>query len=112
MKENSNNLKRSPLWYQIYDIVNQLELKEQGDYDRMDKPSCVTEIENLFISKYKVEIKKNKIPYFIFEKGKSIKKGRCFGYFKCSSFTLISCYFFHIRICPSKKDYLELPSAG
>ncbi len=45
--ENEQAVKRSIIWKQIYEIVNQLELKE-CDYDRIDKPSCTTELELLF----------------------------------------------------------------
>lgn len=50
--------------------------------------------------------------YIKFHKGTKVKKGRTFGYYKCSDFTLISLYLFHIRICQSKEDYNNLPQAG
>lgn len=102
MSENENKIKRSDLWYQIYNIINGLKLQHSNGDDCMDKPSCATELEHLFISMNKQK-KKRSFPYFVFEKGKSVKKGRSFGYFKCNQFILISCYYFHIRICPSKK---------
>jgi hypothetical protein len=45
-------------------------------------------------------------------KGKSVKKGRTFGFYKCSEFTLISLFLFHIRICRDKETYDNLPQAG
>jgi len=50
--------------------------------------------------------------YITFEKGKSVGKGRCFDYIKNSSFKLLSLYYFHIRICPSKEEYNNLPNCG
>lgn len=50
--------------------------------------------------------------YVVFRKGLQVKKGRTFGYYKCSEFTLISLYFFHIRICRDKQTYINLPCAG
>jgi hypothetical protein len=57
--ENEQLVKRSNIWKQIYEIVNQLELKE-CDYDRMDKPSCVTELELLFNKLFISETKATK----------------------------------------------------
>lgn len=50
--------------------------------------------------------------YIKFYKAKSLGKGRAFGYFKCSEFTLISLFLFHIRICPDKETYDNLDGAG
>ena len=48
MGENTSECKRSETWNKIYSIVCQLKLKESDGDDRMDKPSCTTEIEQLF----------------------------------------------------------------
>jgi hypothetical protein len=51
--------------------------------------------------------------YIKFEKGRNVKKGRCLGYSNYwADFILISLYFFHIRICPNKQVYDNLPQAG
>jgi len=50
--------------------------------------------------------------YIKFHPGTKVKKGRCFGYYQCTDFKLFSLYFFHIRICPSKKVFDSLPQAG
>jgi hypothetical protein len=50
--------------------------------------------------------------YIKFIKGKGIGQGRCFDYFKDIEFKLISLYFFHIRICPNKETYDNLPQCG
>jgi hypothetical protein len=49
--------------------------------------------------------------YIKLHKGKSVKMGRAFGYYKCTEFILISLYFFHIRICKNKETYNRLPNA-
>ena len=48
MEENISKCRRSRTWNEIYSIVNQLQLKESNGDDRIDKPSCVTELEILF----------------------------------------------------------------
>jgi len=50
--------------------------------------------------------------YIKFLKGKTVKCGRCFRYYKCGEFTIYSLYFFHIRICPDKETYDNMPKAG
>ncbi len=50
--------------------------------------------------------------YVKFIKGKGLRMGRAFGYYKCPSFILISLYLFHIRICPSKKVHDNIPQSG
>jgi hypothetical protein len=50
--------------------------------------------------------------YIKFHKGKRVGTGRVFDYYKCSEFTLISLYLFHIRICPSKEVYDNLDQCG
>lgn len=55
---------------------------------------------------------KTKIMFIKLHKGKSVKKGRTFGFYKCSEFTLISLFLFHIRICRDKETYDNLPQAG
>jgi len=57
--ENGQGIKRSNIWKQIYEIVTQLELKE-CDCDRMDKPSCTTELELLFNKLFISETKATK----------------------------------------------------
>jgi len=52
------------------------------------------------------------LPYIVVHKGKDVKMGRKFNYYKCSEFTLISLYFMHIRICLNKETYLNLDQAG
>ena len=58
------------------------------------------------------KLRDNRLPYVVVHKGKAVRKGRCFDYYKCSSFTLISLYFIHIRLCPTKEEYLNLPQSG
>lgn len=50
--------------------------------------------------------------YIKLHKGLDIGKGRCFGFFRCDDFTMISFYFFHIRIMKSKQDYEDLGQCG
>ena len=53
-----------------------------------------------------------RLPYVVIHKGKAVKMGRKFNYYTSNEFTLISLYFIHIRLCPTKQDYLNLPQAG
>jgi len=50
--------------------------------------------------------------YIKLSKGKSAKKGRVFGYYRCSDFVLISLFLFHVRIMRNKEAYNNLPQAG
>jgi hypothetical protein len=54
--ENLNNVKRSELWSEIYNIIKQIPRKDV-DEDAMDAPSATTAIELLF-QKYKVKADK------------------------------------------------------
>ena len=51
--ENTNKIKRSELWNEIYSIVKQIPRKEVAE-DALDAPSATTSIENL-INKYKIK---------------------------------------------------------
>lgn len=55
--EQSNNIKRSELWKQIYNIVETLPKKDCGKMDAPDVPSITTELEEFF---YKSFIDNNK----------------------------------------------------
>lgn len=60
MEENISECRRSKIWNEIYSIVNQLQLKESNGEDRMDKPSCATELEHLFNKLFIINTKKTK----------------------------------------------------
>lgn len=48
MKEHVSRIKRSAIWHEIYNIIKELKLAEPNGDDNMDKPSCTTELEQLF----------------------------------------------------------------
>lgn len=60
MGENSSECKRSETWNKIYSIVSQLQLKESDGDDNMDKPSCTTELEQLFNKLFIINTKSTK----------------------------------------------------
>lgn len=46
--EQKSECKRSDIWNKIYSIINKLKIKSSNDGDQYDKPSCATDIEELF----------------------------------------------------------------
>lgn len=60
MEEYAVQTNRSIVWREIYNVLKELDLAESNGDDRMDKPSCATELELLFNKLFLVEINKTK----------------------------------------------------
>ena len=52
--DRTNNIERSELWHQIYNIVKQIPRKEITE-DAMDASSASTEIEQLLLKQIKIK---------------------------------------------------------
>ena len=61
MEGNTSECKRSKTWNKIYSIVGQLQLRESDGDDSMDKPSCTTELEQLFNTLFITHTKATKL---------------------------------------------------